>query len=262
VSVNDKEVRLPDGSLINNGVEFRNSFHLHILAKADLFVPCGGRPAAVNINNWRMLLDDNGKPKFRIVVEGANLFITEDARLRLEERGVVVIKDATANKGGVTSSSFEVFASLALSDAEYEEHMVVRNGKVSDFRKRYIDEILRTIRENARFEFDLLWREHERKKIPFTMLTNMVSAKINAITDAVRDSELPRMPAIREKVMAEYTPKTLLDLVGLQKVLERVPPNYLEAAVATKVATGFVYRHGLDSSEVDFFNYINKTICG
>jgi glutamate dehydrogenase len=262
VTVNDKEVTLPDGSLVNNGVEFRNSFHLHALAKSDLFVPCGGRPAAVNINNWRMLLDDNGKPKFKVIVEGANLFITEEARLRLEEHGVVLIKDATANKGGVTSSSFEVFVSLALSDEEYEEHMVVRNGKVGSFRGRYIEEILRTIRENARLEFDLLWREHEIKKIPFTILTNLVSAKINAITDSVRDSELPRVPAIREKVMSAYTPKPLLELVGLQNILERVPPNYLEAAVATKIATSFVYRHGLDSSEVDFFNYVNKTICG
>jgi glutamate dehydrogenase len=262
VSVNDKEVKLPDGSLVKNGVEFRNNFHLHALAQADLFVPCGGRPAAVNINNWKMLLDENGKPKFRVSVEGANLFITEEARLRLEERGVVIIKDASANKGGVTSSSFEVFASLALSDDEYEEHMEVRNGKVSDFRKRYIAEIVRTIRENARLEFDVLWREHEKKGIPFTQLTNLVSSKINTITDAVRGSELPKMSKIREKVISAYTPKPLLELVGLDKVLERVPPNYLEAVVATKIATDFVYGHGLDPNEVDFFNYINKTICG
>jgi glutamate dehydrogenase len=262
VSVNDKEVKLPDGSLVKNGVEFRNSFHLHALAKADLFVPCGGRPAAVNINNWKMLLDENGKPKFRVIVEGANLFITEEARLRLEERGVVIIKDASANKGGVTSSSFEVFVSLALSEREHEEHMAVRSGKVSDFRRRYIDEILRIIRENARHEFDLLWREHEKKGIPFTQLTNLVSSKINTITDAVRGSELPRVPSIREKVITAYTPKPLLELVGLETILERVPQNYLEAVVATKIATDFVYSHGLDPNEVDFFNYINKTICG
>ena len=50
VSINDKKVTLPDGTLVFNGEEFRNTFHLNPLAKADLFVPCGGRPAAIGVN--------------------------------------------------------------------------------------------------------------------------------------------------------------------------------------------------------------------
>lgn len=265
VSVNDKEVKLPDGTVVRNGIDFRNNFHLNPLAQADLFVPCGGRPAAVNINNWRAFVDENGKPKFRIIVEGANLFITEEARLRLEEHGLVVIKDASTNKGGVTSSSLEVFVSLGLSDEEYEEHMVVRpgrNGGAGDFRTRYIDEIIRTIKENARSEFNLLWREHERKGTPFTQLTNAVSSRINSITDAVRGSELASMEAVRRKVISGYAPKSLIELVGLDKLLERVPPNYLDAIVATKIATSFVYSHGLHANEVEFFDFVHKTVCG
>jgi hypothetical protein len=44
----------------------------------------------------------------QIIVEGANLFLTQDARLQLEKAGVILYKDSTANKGGVTSSSLEV----------------------------------------------------------------------------------------------------------------------------------------------------------
>lgn len=44
-----------------------------------------------------------------IIVEGANLFLTQDARLQLEKAGVILYKDSTANKGGVTSSSLEVW---------------------------------------------------------------------------------------------------------------------------------------------------------
>jgi len=36
--------------------------------------------------------------RFRIIVEGANLFFTQEARLQLEEAGVVLYKDASANK--------------------------------------------------------------------------------------------------------------------------------------------------------------------
>jgi glutamate dehydrogenase len=258
VSVNDKKITLPDGTFIPNGEEFRNSFHLHPLAKGDLFVPCGGRPAAVNINNWQQLFDDRGNPKFKIIVEGANLFITEEARLRLEEHDVILIKDASANKGGVTSSSLEVFASLALNDDEFEAHMRVKDGKVTDFMKSYVEEIIKIIKCNARKEFNLLWNNHENKGIPFTLLTNSVSRKINNITDAIFCSDLPKNTKLRENIITEYTPKPLLKLIGLENILKRVPENYLNAIVASKVATNFVYKYGMESNEIDFYNYLRN----
>lgn len=255
VSVNDKEITLPDGTIVRNGEEFRNTFHLHHLAKADLFVPCGGRPAAININNWQNLIDDHGVPKFRIIVEGANLFITEDARLRLEEKGIIIIKDASANKGGVTSSSLEVYASLALNDEEFEQHLQVQNGKISAFRKKYISEIVARIKQNARSEFNLLWDEHEKSGLPFTTLTNLVSDKINKITDNVYASDLHKDGEVRKRILTEYTPKSLLDLVGLEKIMQRVPKEYIAAIISTKIATNFVYSFGLDGNEIDFYTY-------
>jgi glutamate dehydrogenase len=258
VSINDKQITLPDGTFVPNGEEFRNTFHLNPLARADLFVPCGGRPAAVNINNWRQLLDEGGTPKFKIIVEGANLFITEEARLRLEEQGIIVIKDASANKGGVTSSSLEVFASLALSDEEFETHFRVRDGVVPEFMGLYVDEIIRIVKANARKEFELLWREKEKKGVPFTHLTNVVSRKINDITDAIFNSDLPTNIKLKEKVVQEYAPQALLDLVGLDNIMSRVPNNYIQAIIATKLATGFVYTYGLDSNEIDFYGYLQS----
>lgn len=61
-------------------------------------MPCGGRPEAINVNNVSQLWDTEGKPNFKYIVEGANLFITQQARLALEKRGVVLFKDASANK--------------------------------------------------------------------------------------------------------------------------------------------------------------------
>ncbi len=257
VGVKDRDVRLPDGTAVPNGEVFRNTFHLNPLAKADLFVPCGGRPGAVNITNWKQLLDEQGQPKFRVIVEGANLFITEDARLRLEEHGVPIIKDATANKGGVTSSSLEVYASLALSDEEFRANMVVgSDGKISAFRKRYIEQILTTIRANARAEFELMWREHQECKVPLTTLSNRISERINATADAIAASELVRDGKLRRKVLSQCTPAALLELVGIENILKRVPENYLDALVATTLATRFIYARGLAASEVDFYGFI------
>ena len=260
VSVNDREVTLPDGTVVPNGEDFRNRFHLHPLAAADLFLPCGGRPGAININNWMQLIDEKGRPKFRIIIEGANLFITEDARQRLEERGVILIKDASTNKGGVTSSSLEVLVSLVMDNEEFEECMWVKRGKTHAFRKRYVEEIIETIKRNARSEFNLLWSEHERTGKAMTMLTNELSTRINDLTDAVMRSNFPENESLCRKVAGEYVPESLLDLIGIDTILERLPDNYVRSIVASSIATRFVYTCGLDGDEVAFYNYVNALL--
>jgi glutamate dehydrogenase len=48
---------------------------------ADAFIPAGGRPAAINGSNWRdFLLPDGKTPSARLIVEGANLFVTPEVR--------------------------------------------------------------------------------------------------------------------------------------------------------------------------------------
>ena len=51
IKVDDKNKRLPDGTVVDSGMKFRNSFHLNPSVKADYFVPCGGRPESVNLEN-------------------------------------------------------------------------------------------------------------------------------------------------------------------------------------------------------------------
>lgn len=47
VLVDEMNVKLPNGSVVESGVKFRNEFHLNSLIEADLFVPCGGRPEGI-----------------------------------------------------------------------------------------------------------------------------------------------------------------------------------------------------------------------
>jgi hypothetical protein len=47
---------------------FRNSFHLHPLVSTDIFVPCGGRPEAVNIRNVHLMFNKDGSLKFKVPV--------------------------------------------------------------------------------------------------------------------------------------------------------------------------------------------------
>lgn len=89
------------------GIKARNTMHNRL--ESDAFLPCGGRPGTVDITNYKHFLRADGKQSSPLIVEGANLFITADARKALfEEGGVVIVKDSSANKGGVITSSYEI----------------------------------------------------------------------------------------------------------------------------------------------------------
>jgi len=258
VTVDDRAVRLPNGMVVQNGEHFRNTFHLQPFLYADLFVPCGGRPRSINIGNWRDLLDANGRPRFKAIVEGANLFITQDARLRLEEAGVILFKDASTNKGGVTSSSLEVLAALALTDEEYEALMCSRGDCEPEFRRLYVQGILEKIRHLARLEYGAIKRRSRQTGTPRSTVSDLLSRKITRLADSIRDSELVADRGVVEAVLLDYCPRVLLDTVGLNRMFERLPANYLHAIVASHVASSYVYQSGLDAHEVDFFKFVSK----
>lgn len=257
VGVGDRDLQLPDGSMVANGEEFRNRFHLSSYFRADLFVPCGGRPGAVTVANWKNLLDEAGKPKVKIIVEGANLFITQEARLRLEAAGILVFKDASTNKGGVTSSSFEVYAGLALSDEQWSTEMCFEHEE-SAFRLALVKEITDRIEHNARAEFELMWKEHKQRHVPFTLLSDLVSERINRIADAVMRSPFLTDRKLRTQMITRYTPRVLLEAVGLDALVERVPSAYLDAVTSASIASEFVYQHGLDAYEVEFAEHLQR----
>ena len=70
------------------------------------------RPEAINISNVASLVDSEGKPHYKYIVEGANLFITQQARLYLEKRKVILFKDSSANK---VRSSLSTWPCVGLS---------------------------------------------------------------------------------------------------------------------------------------------------
>jgi glutamate dehydrogenase len=258
VHVKDRDVTLPHGEKVESGLEFRNTFHLHPLFKADIFVPCGGRPASITISNWTTYLNDAGEPRFKVIVEGANLFLTQQARLRLEEKGVILYKDASANKGGVTSSSLEVLASLALTDAEFDELMCVRDGAITEFRRKYIAEIIEFVKDNADKEFEVIWKENKAKGIPRAVLTDLVSEKINQIKDAVASSGLFENKILLKRVIAKGVPPVLVEKTGVDRILKRVPEAYLKALFASALAGRYIYTYGLEANEIHFYEFLRE----
>lgn len=105
--------KLSDGGVVHKvdneiGVKARNNMHNRI--QADAFLPAGGRPNTVNVHNYKQFLNTDGTPSAPLIVEGANLFVTDEARqLLFDEAGVIIVKDSSANKAGVITSSVSEF---------------------------------------------------------------------------------------------------------------------------------------------------------
>ncbi|CAK9782342.1 NAD-dependent glutamate dehydrogenase [Cutaneotrichosporon oleaginosum] len=258
VLVDQSSVKLPSGEVVD-GLDFRNTFHLRV--KCDLFVPCGGRPEAVNITNVNRLVDADGKPNFKYIVEGANLFFSQQARFFMEKKGVVHFKDSSTNKGGVTSSSLEVLTGLALNDAEYAENMSYTD-KPSPFYQAYVKEVQQKICENAAAEFNCIqktWNSAKGTKSR-TAISDELSQTLNKLQDSLEHSDLYDNEIARRNVLKRAFPSTLQEkLGGIDNMMARLEPAYLKAAWSAYVSSHFVYESGLDDAgNVAFFKFFTK----
>ena len=221
------------------GIAARNTLHNRVLA--DAFVPAGGRPATMNGSNWRDFLQPDGTPSAKVVVEGANLFLTPEARLALfEETGLPIVKDSSANKCGVICSSMEIRASMCVSDDEFVE-----------IKSKYVDEVLARLRHMAQLEATLLFSEASRDaSTPLPALSERISFAILRVADALaslldahaRDHQL-------WPVVGAQLPPALASSEHAAKLPERLPWEYQKSTIAKSLASRLVYREGLSFVE-------------
>lgn len=264
ILVEDSNKKLPDGEPVSRGVDFRNLAHIRNFKagsegrSADVMVPCGGRPEAINISNVNQLIDERGKPRIAYIVEGANLFITQDARLELEKAGCIVFKDASTNKGGVTSSSLEVLASLSFDDAGFIENMCVRDGKEPEFYTAYVKEIQEIIKNNAKMEFEAIWREHEESGTPRSLLSDTLSKAIVNLQDELQYSSLYDKVDLRNRILRQAFPNLLVEKIGFEVLVERIEEAYLRALFGSYLASRFIYKFGIAASQFRMYEFISS----
>ena len=228
----------PEGRVVPvsspGGVELRNSLHNRL--QADAFVPAGGRPATINKNNWQKFCQQDGKPASYVIVEGANLFLTEDARRELSSIGVSIIKDSSANKCGVVCSSFEVLASMLLTEEEFLKH-----------KKEFVGQVIDRLQQLARSEATLLFREHKRRPdlcLP-TLSVRLSKVMLRTAEAVAREAADPLSEESQEikEVFLNYLPPLLRQLAGNR--LHQIPLDYRQRIVACSLSGKIVYREGI-----------------
>ncbi|ELP93998.1 glutamate dehydrogenase, putative [Entamoeba invadens IP1] len=206
--------------------------------EADVFCPCGGRPRALNEDNVDTYFK-NGKPTSKLIVEGANLYLTPGSRTVLEKAGVMIFKDSSANKCGVISSSYEILAGLSLDDQQFVA-----------IKKDYAKDLLVRLEKVANEEAVCMLKFNKKTDMPLTQVSDLVSLKINEYTDAFAtyflklDLFAPENQKLLQ-IFKDYVPKVLAER-HMEQVMKRVPQMHMKAIIATSLACKLVYGRGLD----------------
>lgn len=229
------------------GAARRNSMVFRV--KADAFVPGGGRPGTIDGDNWMNFLDDKGVPTSKLIVEGANLFNTAEARKHLHSKGVAIVKDSSANKCGVMTSSYEIQSSMLLSKQEF-----------LDNKEALVADVLVKLREAANREAELLFREYNNYPGSLVDFSERISNAINKVTDAITlrlENVEPSDPLFKSlmPLIKENLPDKLAEMAW-DRVPECMPVQYQRCAIASTLAAKLVYQEGIHLVEAQDDNMV------
>lgn len=231
--------------------DFNRLYHeLIFTVQADLFIPAGGRPETIDGQNWREFLDESGAPSAQVIVEGANSFITPEARLHLQKSGVVLMRDASANKCGVISSSYEIIANLLLTEREFMEH-----------KERYAADVLAILEKRAADEARLILRRRAESgnTLLCSDISDVISQNINGFYTRLFEfftarPELLLQKPFRQAILA-HLPQMLRETAAYRQRIKKLPHKYLCAILAAEIGSSLVYS---GSRDADFDDMIRR----
>ena len=234
---NSKDAYVIDVSSVEN-IKKRDKSFLEVYA--DIFVPAGGRPYTITQKNWHKFIDNEQKPSCLAIVEGANIFFDTKSRENLQSRGVLIIKDSSANKAGVICSSFETLSSLTLTANEF-----------IPLKEKYVQEVIIRLKQKTFNEASLLFKEYDKNSgsIYLSQLSVMISEQINSVKSMLADefqehSEKYLNDPIFKSIVNNYVPDCLRN--SYPDRIKKIPTAYMIAIVSTHIASHIVYIEGID----------------
>ena len=275
VPLQAKNVTLPNGTVVEDGAMFHRNFltdpeNRELIREANIgaFIPCGGFKDTVNHGNVKRFLSLFAELRF--IVEGANVFFDDAARRYIAGKtGIKQIKDTTANKGGVFSSSIaEVLTGFLLKD-DYEEKLLNH----TDTRWELIHNVMTLVDTHARAETSMLIKIHEADPtVPLFVLTEQTSERIFALQD-VFESRIEDILADEDlvwKILEHYIPGVLIKRLGRESIVGTLNIQelqaYRDAILTKKLASMAFYACGdrwddfLAEIETDFGAAIGKIV--
>lgn len=217
--------------------EFHREFgNLLFSVPTDLFIPAGGRPETIDKDNWHRFFREDGSPTTKAIIEGANSFITPEARIQMQRRGIVIMRDASANKCGVISSSYEIIANLLLNEQEF-----------LDNKDRYVADVIDILEKRAEDEARLIFRRQREpgSNLLYTEISDAISQEINNHYAKLFNffqlrPHLCDQPLFRQVILSHLPRLVREDLLYSQRV-KNLPAKYRYAILAAEIASSLVY---------------------
>lgn len=253
VPLTGKNITLPDGTFVEDGALFHRTFitdpaNRKFIEEADIqaFIPCGGFKDTVNQNNVADFLFLFQELKF--IVEGANVFFDDTARRQIAQTtGIKEIKDTTANKGGVFSSSLAEVLTALLLEENYEAKLL------EDIETRWalIKNIVELVERYSAFETEMLMKIHDHDpSVPLFELSEKTSEQIFALQETfnTRLDEILENRALVWEVLENYIPKTLVEKIGKAAIMETLDAEdlvvYRNAIITKRLSSMAFYKFG------------------
>ncbi|MFW6332494.1 MAG: NAD-glutamate dehydrogenase domain-containing protein [Thermodesulfobacteriota bacterium] len=249
-----KELTLPDGTFVENAAVFHRNFltdpvSRKYIRRADIqaFIPCGGFKDTINHTNVQAFLDNFQELKF--IVEGANVFFDDASRRHIaKSTNIKQIKDSSANKGGVFSSSIAEVLTAFLLEEDYEEKL----QKDTIFKWALIKDIIVLIDQYAAAETAMLIRIHEASSTPLFELSEKTSEQIFAFQSVCEEklTDLLADASTVWKILENYIPRILIQKLGKETIMGILNSEelsaYRNAIITKKLASMAFYKFGPD----------------
>ncbi len=268
VDLGSQNVTLPSGRLVADANLFHRNFltdpeNQSFLKEAHIqaFIPCGGFKDT--INQWNVGTFLGNFPSLKYIVEGANVFFDDSARRYISEKSrIKQIKDTTANKGGVFSSSIaEVLTAFLLGDY-YESELLGDSKNLWNL----VRDVMELVRSYSEQEVTILLKLHEKTGTPLFMLTEQSSEAIFALQDRLVESigDILAKESLVKAVLERYIPQGLLKTIGMASILRTLNKeelhSYRNSIITKKLSVLSYYKHGEHWGE--FLKELDKDLLG
>lgn len=149
-----------------------------------------------------------------------------------------IVKDSSANKCGVITSSFEIGGCMALDEQEF---MAIK--------PRFVEEVLAKLRQLAHDEAMLLMQEGRRRtNTSLPQISTHLSRVANGAAAAIA-AAIPTWPEADRNnarlLVFDHLPRVLVETAA-DRVWTRMPEAYLNWMQASRLASSMLYREGID----------------
>ena len=152
---------------------------------------------------------------------------------------MILMRDASANKCGVISSSYEIIANLLLSDEEFLAH-----------KQEYVADVLAILEKRAGEEAKVILERHRQAggALLYTDITSEISTEINSCYARLfayfqAHPEVCDQPLYRRAILDHLPPMLAREGSPFRARVDRLPNKIKYAILAGEIASSLVY-HG------------------